>query len=114
MDVKERDIKTPSGRDLTLINPAYMPRQVHELGFAANGTRGHITSLNPIRPKNRPDAWEERALQTFEQGKKEALSLAALDGNEYLRYMQPLITKEGCLKCHAHQGYKLGDRARNV
>jgi PAS domain S-box-containing protein len=108
-DVKERDIKTPSGRVLTLVNPAYMTRQVHEISFATNGTRGHITSLNPIRPDNAPDLWETQALQAFELGHNEALSLAVIDGSEYFRFMQPLITKEGCLKCHAHQGYQVGD-----
>jgi PAS domain S-box-containing protein len=108
-EVEERDIRTPSGRALTLVNPAYMTRQVHELGMASNGTRGHITSLHPIRPGNAPDAWEEEALQTFTQGQKEALSLAVFDGKEYLRFMQPLITQPGCLKCHAHQGYQVGD-----
>jgi hypothetical protein len=23
--------------------------------------------------------------------------------------MKPLVTQEGCLKCHEHQGYKVGD-----
>lgn len=31
LEVAERDITTPSGRRLTLINPAFMTRQVHEL-----------------------------------------------------------------------------------
>ena len=31
LDVPEREIKTPSGKKLTLVNPAYMTRQVHEL-----------------------------------------------------------------------------------
>ncbi|MEA3417231.1 MAG: hypothetical protein U9R02_13980, partial [Thermodesulfobacteriota bacterium] len=29
LEVKEREIETPSGRRLTLVNPAYMTRQVH-------------------------------------------------------------------------------------
>jgi len=56
--VEERDITTPSGRTLTLLNPAYMTRQVHELGAELYGFRGHITSLNPIRTENAPDPWE--------------------------------------------------------
>jgi hypothetical protein len=38
-NIKERDIETPSGRKLTLINPAYMTRQVHELGKEKYGLR---------------------------------------------------------------------------
>jgi len=26
-----------------------------------------------------------------------------------MRFMRPLITEEGCLKCHAEQGYRMGD-----
>lgn len=47
-EVRERDIETPSGRKLTLVNPAYMTRQAHELAWRTEGVRGHITSLNPI------------------------------------------------------------------
>ncbi|GAG33923.1 unnamed protein product, partial [marine sediment metagenome] len=66
--IPERDITTPSGRTLTLINPAYMTRQVHELAKEKYGVLGHITSLNPIRPQNAPDPWEIKALEEFERG----------------------------------------------
>ncbi len=108
-EVKEREIETPSGRRLTLINPAYMTRQVHELGFETKGVRGHITSLDPIRPGNAPDAWETRALESFEHGDREVASVESMDGQAYLRLMRPLMTEKGCLKCHAEQGYKEGD-----
>ena len=107
--VQEREIETTTGRRLTLINPAYMTRQVHELGFHSEGVRGHITSLDPIRPANAPDAWERRALESFEQGEQEAASVQTMDGDVYLRLMRPLITEESCLKCHALQGYKEGE-----
>jgi hypothetical protein len=61
--IPERDISTPSGKRLTLINPAYMTRQVHEMEGKEYGPRGHITSLQPIRPENAPDDWERNALQ---------------------------------------------------
>ncbi len=69
--IPERDIATPSGKKLTLINPAYMTRQVHELDFTTYGVRSHITSLKPIRKENAPDEWEKKALLTFEKGKRE-------------------------------------------
>jgi len=71
--------------------------------------RGHITSLNPIRPDNAPDEWERRALRAFEQGQHEAVSLETLDGEPYLRFMRPMIVEKKCLKCHAAQGYQEGD-----
>ena len=107
--IKERDIQTPSGRQLTLINPAYMTRQVHELGREKFGFRGHITNLNPIRPENAPDRWEKEALESFERGNKKSVALAEFDDGQYLRFMQPVITKKECLKCHGQQGYEVGD-----
>ncbi len=109
LDVPERDITTLSGRKLTLINPAYMTRQVHEIGREAVRTRGHITSLKPIRPGNAPDPWEREALESFERGHPEVSAVEAVDGQPYMRLMRPLATEAGCLNCHASQGYKLGD-----
>ena len=107
--VPERDIKTPSERLLTLINPAYMTRQVHELGKLKHGIKGHITSLRPIRPANAADPWETEALKAFERGEAEVSQVLDFEGEANMRFMRPLITEEGCLKCHAVQGYRVGD-----
>ena len=40
LEVAERDIQTPLGRRLTLINPAYMTRQVHEIEAKETGIQG--------------------------------------------------------------------------
>ncbi|HRX71724.1 MAG: PAS domain S-box protein [Gammaproteobacteria bacterium] len=106
---EERDVITTSGKRLTLINPAYMTRQVHELGAERSGVQGHITSLKPIRPENAPDAWERQALQSFERGVEEKVSLETFGGSTYLRFMRPLIMESSCLKCHEAQGYRRGD-----
>jgi PAS domain S-box-containing protein len=105
----ERDIVTTSGTELTLINPAYMTRQVHELGKEQYGLSAHITSLKPIRPANAPDEWEITALEKFKSGTLEYISETTLDGQPYLRFMRPLITETSCLHCHASQGYREGD-----
>ncbi len=107
--IEERDITTPSGRALTLVNPAYMTRQVHELGLEQYGSRGHITSLKPVRPANAADEWETKALRAFEQGAKEVSSIVKFDNQKYMRLMRPMITEQNCLKCHAEQGYKVGE-----
>jgi PAS domain S-box-containing protein len=107
--IEERDLETPSGRQLTLINPAYMTRQVFELGQEQYDVRGHITSLNPIRPENAPDPWERRALEAFEQGEAEVSSVEEIDGEPFMRLMRPMVTEKQCLKCHAAQGYKEGE-----
>jgi chemotaxis family two-component system sensor kinase Cph1 len=107
--VPYRDIQHPDGRQLTLMNPAYMLRQLHENYSFLSGTVEHITSLKLLRPENKADEWETKALKSFEYGVKESIELSEIKGQLYLRYMKPMITVEGCLKCHGHQGYKVGD-----
>ncbi|MCK5543861.1 MAG: response regulator [Desulfobulbaceae bacterium] len=107
--VKDRDIKTPAGKALTLMNPAYMLRQTMEKYESLYGIRGHITSLKYFRPETAPDEWEKSALQEFESGAKEISKFTEIDGKSYFCYMAPMIVKKGCLKCHGHQGYKVGD-----
>lgn len=107
--VPERNIETPAGKKLTLMNPAYMIRQIFEKFSELYGINEHITSLNPLNPINTPDAWERDALFAFAQGKTEVSEFVDLNGQPHLRLIRLMPTEEPCLKCHAHQGYKLGD-----
>ncbi|VAX15161.1 diguanylate cyclase/phosphodiesterase (GGDEF & EAL domains) with PAS/PAC sensor(s) [hydrothermal vent metagenome] len=109
LKIKERDITTPSGKALTLMNPAYMTRLLYEQYEGQAGITGRMTSLKPLNPDNAPDSWERSALVDFEQGVKEKMEFNEINGEPYLRFMKPLFIKETCLKCHAHQGYKVGD-----
>ena len=107
--VPERDIETPSGRRLTLMNPAYAQRQRNEEFADMYGVAGHLTSLNVLRPENAPDSWERATLEALEQGEPEVHEFTEMNGEPHVRLMQPLIVQEGCLKCHGHQGYQVGD-----
>lgn len=107
--VPERDIETPAGKKLTLMNPAYMIRQIFEKFSELYGINEHITSLNPLNPINTPDDWEKAALLALAQGKTEVLEFVDRNGQPHLRLIRLMPTDEPCLKCHAHQGYKLGD-----
>ncbi len=109
LTIPERDVTTRSGVDLTLINPSYMTRQIHELGSRTLGLRGHITSLSPLRPQNSPDEWERVGLEMFHNKAKEFSGIHEIDGKTYMRLIKPLIVTKGCLRCHADQGYKIGD-----
>lgn len=108
-EVRERDIETPLGKSLTLMNPAYIVRQMNEWFADLYGAVGHITSLKPLRPANSPDDWERAALISFHEGTKEISQFSIIDGKPHLRFMRPMFVKRGCLKCHGHQGYKEGD-----
>ena len=107
--VPERDVVTPSGRALTLMNPAYMIRQLHEQFDELFGSKGHITSLKPLRPENAADAWEQKALRAFARGVTEVTEFTEIDGEPYLRLMRPMPAQQDCLKCHTQQGYHVDD-----
>jgi diguanylate cyclase (GGDEF)-like protein/PAS domain S-box-containing protein len=110
-----RDQKTQEGRELTMINPAFMTRQIAELAEQSSGIRFHITSLKPIRPANAADEWETESLRLFEAGAlKERVSFIehyVFNGNTRPahRFMAPLLVKPPCMKCHETQGYQVGD-----
>ena len=105
-----RDLETINGLKLTKINPAFMTRQISEINKDENDLQFHITSLNPIRPGNKADLWESKALLTFEHNHQHSiLELVETDSSSMYRYIAPLITEKSCLKCHAIQGYKVGD-----
>jgi signal transduction histidine kinase/CheY-like chemotaxis protein len=101
LDVPERDVVTPSGRTLTLVNPGHMVRQVHDMEKGGSGVVSHIRSLTPLNPRNYPDTWEREALVAFEAGTVEVSSIETIDGKVYLREMHPLFAEKGCFACHA-------------
>lgn len=106
----ERDLVTRDGKALTLINPAYMTRQVLQDFYSQEGINGHISSLHPLNPQNTADTWEKQSLLAFEQGSTHAWTVEPTqEGSRVLRYMQPLYVENKCLKCHGDQGYRIGD-----
>ncbi len=107
--IPERDITTPSGRELTLMNPAFMVRQLMDDYTELYGVRGKITGHVVLRPGNAPDEWEKVALNRLQDGEPEVLEVTDIDGTPFLRLMRPMYMKEGCMKCHAHLGFKVGD-----
>lgn len=104
----DREVTTQEGKTLTLVNPAYMTRMVHEIGSSEYGLQGHITSLRPIRPENAADPWERKALEWFERGSREFSEVVQQDGRRVLRYMGAFQVEQSCLPCHAQQGYRVG------
>lgn len=110
-----RDLKTEDGQALTMINPAFMTRQISELAERQSGVRFRITSRKPIRPENAPDDWEAESLAAFETtGLSERIAFfehEIFNGNvrPAHRYMAPLKVGEPCMRCHAQQGYAVGD-----
>ncbi|MFH7319303.1 ATP-binding protein [Desulfurivibrio sp. D14AmB] len=108
--VPDSTVITDTGRVLTLVNPEYMIRQVYDMQTGTGGPRGHITSLDPLWAGNTADAWEREVLEEFERGdRREAWIVEEIDGEPFFRLMRPMVTEDGCLRCHAGQGYIAGD-----
>jgi len=110
LEIPHRDIETVGDQRLTLLNPAYMTRQIAELALSEIMVEFHLTSLNPIRPKNAADEWETRALMRFEKERVEYVAeMVEAKSGSLFRYMAPLMVDKACLKCHKQQGYVEGD-----
>lgn len=104
----ERDMISEEGHRFTLVNPAYIARLVNEMDARETGNIAHITSLQPLRPENAPDAWERKALETLAQGMDEVSGVELIGGVAHMRLMRPLRTEEACLKCHTEPGLAVG------
>jgi diguanylate cyclase (GGDEF)-like protein len=103
------NIQDQDRKQYVLKNPATVTREISEMGKEERIFSFHITSLDPINPLNKPDEFEADALREFRLGKKEAHEFANQGDEIVFRYIAPLPVKESCLKCHAAQGYKVGD-----
>lgn len=111
LDIPNRDIETKDGMKLTLINPAYMTRQIAELAKQESNIIFHLTSDRPIRPANAPEPWEKEAIGKFKKKGDEYFERwTDGKGEHFFRYMKPVWTEKPCLQCHARLGgYQEGD-----
>ena len=50
-----------------------------------------------------------RRAHAFRDRQSPATTVARDGATEYYRYLVPLVVEKSCLKCHARQGYKVGD-----
>jgi signal transduction histidine kinase/ActR/RegA family two-component response regulator len=107
LDINNRDVMI-AGREYTLMNPAYMFRQVAEMGRKRTAIQGKITSLDPKGPENMPNLWEEKALLSFERGKKEYIDFAEVDGKSFVHFMRPIKAEKACFFCHQSKKNELG------
>jgi len=106
--IKDRDFKAIN-KEFTLMNPAFTLSQMMHDYSKLYGVKTHITSSKTLNPVNKPDSWETLALNKIDQTRKNYQELSYIGKKEYFRLMKPLVTKKSCLKCHAFQGYKVGD-----
>lgn len=107
--IANRDIVTTEGMKLTLMNPAYMMRQMTDEFEGTYGIKGSITGKILLNPANEPDEWERKVLDLYDHDPKEVIEQADINNEPYVRLMRPMIMKQGCILCHGHLGFKVGD-----
>jgi len=108
--LKYRDVTTTDGQKLTLMNPAYMIRNIMDDYAKRFGISGRIVGKLALNPNNIADKWESNAIDEFAKGKvKEIVEQRIYKGKEQLRLIKPFYMTKGCVACHGHLGFKNGD-----
>ena len=108
--IPDSEITDVSGKRYIKETPAMVTKQLSLYAKDRESYWFHITSLKLTNPENAPDGFEKNALLQFEKNSmKELISVETIENSKYLRYISPLYVEEACLKCHAKQGYKVGD-----
>lgn len=100
---EDRTVEGVDGRELVMLNPAYMTRQLGELSRQRGDVVFHITGLDPVSPENLPDDWEKECLISFEHKKPERFQLMDTHEGKLFRYMAPLKIEAKCLRCHSKE-----------
>ena len=76
------DIEGKDGKVYTKRNPALMTREISEYAKKDGSMMFHITSLKPLNPDNKADAFETRSLQAFETRSLQAFENGILETTE--------------------------------
>ncbi|TWJ17589.1 diguanylate cyclase [Geobacter argillaceus] len=102
------DIHGSDGRMFTLRNHAIMATEISRMSEREGGVRFRLISMKPLDRNNRPDPFEQQALERFEHGEKLAARLLDKANPPIFRYITPLFVDQTCLECHHTQGYRIG------
>ncbi len=105
----DRDLVANDGRLLTLMNPAYMLREMMADYGEDYGIKGRIVGIVALNPNNEADPWEAGAIRQFSSGEmSEKLEVSAIGDKPHLRLIKPFMMEESCQKCHGHLGFPNG------
>ncbi|MFT5451816.1 MAG: diguanylate cyclase (GGDEF)-like protein/PAS domain S-box-containing protein [Enterobacterales bacterium] len=103
----ERDISTPSGKQLTLVNTPIILRQL--IKEQPTSFNAHMASLDPINLQNTADEWERDALEMLSDGFDEHCDIVDYKDGIYMRLIKPARFKAACGTCHTNTNLKSGD-----
>ena len=109
--LKRRDVVTADGQKLTLMNPAYMIREMMDDYAELYGITGRIVGQVALNPNNLADKWESDAIDKFiAEDIDEIVEFRNYKGEPHIRLIRPFVmSNQGCVNCHGHLGFKLGD-----
>jgi signal transduction histidine kinase len=95
----DKDVVTTRGLRLTLLNPAFVLREVQERQADPARGRSRVVALNPLNPGNAADEWERKGLDTLSGGLDRYETVDTREGRQ-LRAMRPFFASPPCLACH--------------
>jgi len=102
--LSERDVETPSGRKLTLLNSPSVLSEISPYFESGDGDRIHLVSTKPMNPSNVPDSWEKTALEELEAGADKVDDFVRIGEEKRYRLMYPMKLEPKCLTCHHYPG----------
>jgi len=105
----EAAIRADDGTVFVKRNPAMVTRELSEYAAKSGFCWFRITSLEPVNPANKPDAFERDAMLRFNEGLREYEAITRSPEGRVHRYIAPVLVQESCLACHAEHGYSVGD-----
>jgi signal transduction histidine kinase len=89
--------------------PSMVTKKLSEYSLRQNLYQFQISSINPLNPDNRADAFEKKALTRFRAEPLTELTEFHTQGREkYIRYMVPLHMDASCRECHSQQDFPEG------
>lgn len=109
--VPERDIETPSGKKLTLLNSPSVLRLISHEFESGEDDQVRLVSSHPMNPANTPDDWEKKALIELEAGKANVQGFVSVGEESLFRLIYPMKLKPKCLACHK---YLIGNQQKVV
>jgi PAS domain S-box-containing protein len=86
---------------LVLLTPIHILMGIQQAHEREYGVKERLTSLQLRNMENRPDDWEQNALESLKKGASVASSVQkGPEGHGLLRLMIPMRMEEECLECH--------------
>jgi signal transduction histidine kinase len=95
-----KHVVTRDGIALTLLNPAFVLREVQARQFDPARGRSKVVSTRPLNPENAADAWESQALDQLGNG-LDRIELVAGPQGGAVRALRPFFVAEACVQCHS-------------